>query len=97
VADGARGVETVWQWMSVAARRRLGVVLGSMALVSAAGLVTIGGGAIALAHGGLLAPGATVTPALLVVAGLATADVARRRSSLQPLAAPARAKLAGIS
>jgi hypothetical protein len=58
-----------------------------MALISAAGLATIGGGAIALAHGGLLAPGATVAPALLVVAGLSTAAAVRQRSNAPRVAA----------
>ena len=72
----------VWS-VAYALRRggdRTATLLTSLApfgVLTLAGLSTIGGGALAVAHGGMLAPGAVVTPALLLLAGTYVAATMR--------------------
>jgi hypothetical protein len=64
--------------------------LAPFGVLTVAGLATIGGGALAVAHGGMLAPGAVVTPALLLLAGTCVATTLRdRRAALHRATRPA--------
>lgn len=73
------------------------VALGSWALVSVAGLASLAGGALALAHGGALPPGVVVTPALIACAVVAALATRKRDRSLVAHRALADARLAKVS
>jgi hypothetical protein len=84
-------------WSVREVTRRLTATFGCWALVTMAALVTVGGGALAVAHGGALAPGATVAPALVLCAGVAAVVTERAARSRTAVHVPAHPELAGVS